>query len=132
MDPGNNNYEQAAINENAHFSESKFNNNEAYNQTSFSRTLVRSILHLLCIFLLYAAVICIVVFTRLGNINYTPPGNQYLFPPLTTVKNEMIPPSVNVSSYRADVAYEHLRYLARTPHPWNTAANKDNLDYITM
>ncbi|PVV04186.1 hypothetical protein BB560_001321 [Smittium megazygosporum] len=81
--------------------------------------------------LVYLVVFLVVVLVRAFNNNYSPPDGKYIFPVNHTALTDPQPPTVDTKIFRADVAFEYLRYLARTPHPWNTQANQDNLDYIS-
>ncbi|OMH79490.1 Vacuolar membrane protease, partial [Zancudomyces culisetae] len=46
------------------------------------------------------------------------------------LKNVTPAPGDSIKQFRTEVAFDHLRYLARDPHPWNSPANEDPRQYL--
>ncbi|PVU95603.1 hypothetical protein BB559_002678 [Furculomyces boomerangus] len=92
---------------------------------------ISAILYYFVIILLYGAIIVFVAAMRLVDDSYTPPDGKYLFVPTKEPSFNPVPFNLSTTEYRADVAHEYLRYLARAPHPWGTAENIENVDYLS-
>ncbi|OMJ21087.1 Vacuolar membrane protease [Smittium culicis] len=101
------------------------------NEDQANAPILASLLYYFTLFFVYLAIFVLVVLVRNRNLDYTPPNNEYHFFPYTSIISDSTPPKINVTYFRADNAFRHLRFLSRVPHPWNSRENQLNLDYIS-
>ncbi|PWA00295.1 hypothetical protein BB558_003655 [Smittium angustum] len=92
---------------------------------------ISAILYYLVLILVYAALLALVIVMRLSDNNYSPPGGNYIFQPSKTPSSDSVPFDISTTEFRADVAHEYLRYLARTPHAFGSEANIENVKYLS-
>ncbi|OMH81695.1 Vacuolar membrane protease [Zancudomyces culisetae] len=90
-----------------------------------------ALLYYLSTLAVYAVVLLVVIFVRRQGMKYSTPSGLKPMPMDYQILTNVTPaPGDSIKQFRTEVAFDHLRYLARDPHPWNSPANEDTRQYL--